>query len=829
MAALRVGVGLAFYLSGRVDLTLPSPIPVAAFAILGASFAGVGGMLLIGHQRDPRAGWLGGVLLLLAVPLTQRLVAQPFAPTYEVIGALRPDAFLPAFLCWFVAVFPSAVHDRRRAFATVVGATCVVFGSLVMAANLSTVLWPLPAIEHRVAAAADWRLLLTPVRLGGRLFWGSIFLASLAAMATLLARLTTSRKPERFRLQVFIGSLVLGLSPLVLTVLIEIAFPAFEAWSHQPAVEPWLATLLFVPLASVPLTTAYSVLYDRIVETRIVLRTAAQYALARVTIGAVTSVPFLGLALFLVQNRTESIVSLLTGGRPWFLTAAVVAGALASRHKRAWLSALDRRYFREPHDTQELLTHLMSGDWLSQAPAAIGARLAQELDSAFHARTDLFVLDAASGELLRVDGGGEALHLRSTLATLLTASPEPMQVTLRHDSPLARIAADEQAWLQQGRYELLVPLRARSSELIGLLALAAKRSELPYGPAERRALSAIATSVALALENDRLLSSPGVDTAAPASECTVCARLHAAGARQCACGGAVAEARAPHLLRGVYEFQQRLGAGGMGVVYLARDRALERQVAIKTLPQVTAPNQARLRGEALAMASMVDGNLAVIYGIESWRGIPFLIEEYLEGGTLSDRLRRGPLPIAATLDLGVTLAATLARIHAAGIVHCDIKPSNIGFSGHGVPKLIDFGIAHLLRSSGEALTATLGAASPVLTGTGVTDHGLVGTPPYMSPEALLGSRPQPQFDLWSLTVVLFEAIAGRRPFDGRDFAEVSLAVLGGPAPDIRRWQPTCSDRLAGFLARGLARDAGLRPETAAGLQGELLALRDQHR
>lgn len=401
-----------------------------------------------------------------------------------------------------------------------------------------------------------------------------------------------------------------------------------------------------------------------------------------------------------------------------------------------------------------------------------------------------------------------------------------MPVTLHDGSPLARLAAEEKTWLEQGNYALLVPLLARSSELVGLLALGAKRSELPYSDSDRRALSAVATPVSLALENHRLLSTPGIDTPSPATECTVCSRLHATSARQCSCGGTVAEARAPHLLRGVDEFHQRLGAGGMGVVYLARDRALERKVAIKTLPQVTGPYQARLRAEALAMASMVDPNLAVIYGIESWRGIPFLIEEYLEGGTLTDLLVRGPLPIATALDLGVTLSATLTRMHQAGIVHCDIKPSNIGFSAQGVPKLIDFGIAHLLRSSGDTLTATAGVTTAPVTDSVVTDQGAIGTPPYMSPEALLGSRPRPRFDLWSLTIVLYEAVAGRRPFAGRDFAEVSLAVLGGPAPDVRHWRPECGDRLAAFLSRALARDEALRPATASILHAELLALLD---
>ena len=163
-------------------------------------------------------------------------------------------------------------------------------------------------------------------------------------------------------------------------------------------------------------------------------------------------------------------------------------------------------------------------------------------------------------------------------------------------------------------------------------------------------------------------------------------------------------ATVPHVLRGVFRFEKRIGAGGMGVVYRATDLNLKRDVAIKTLPRLTADHAVQLKREAQAMALLNHPNLAVIHGIESWRGTPFLVEEYLAGGTLADRLREGPMAVGEALEIGIGLAGVIGQLHASGIIHCDIKPSNIGFSQTGVMKLLDFGLAHLFREAGQVLT-----------------------------------------------------------------------------------------------------------------------------
>jgi serine/threonine-protein kinase len=193
---------------------------------------------------------------------------------------------------------------------------------------------------------------------------------------------------------------------------------------------------------------------------------------------------------------------------------------------------------------------------------------------------------------------------------------------------------------------------------------------------------------------------------------------------------------------------------------------------------------------------------------------------------LSHRLRRGPLPISETIDLGISLSQVLGQLHASGIVHCDIKPSNIGFAANGLVKLVDFGLAYLLRDSGPALATTLtrSSDSPDLSVI-LTARGVMGTPAYMSPEATVAATPAPGFDLWGLAVVLFEAISGKRPFSGQNADEMFHSVNTAARPDARASRPECPDDIAAFLADAIAIDPMRRPKTAHEFSSRLSVLR----
>ena len=227
-------------------------------------------------------------------------------------------------------------------------------------------------------------------------------------------------------------------------------------------------------------------------------------------------------------------------------------------------------------------------------------------------------------------------------------------------------------------------------------------------------MMAVAASAALALEQKLQSESPRSDVPrTPAShgarQCVACGRVQDPGPAACdACGSAVRDALLPAVLAGKFELERQIGAGGMGVVYRARDLTLDRRVALKVLPRVDAHAVTRLRREARAMAMMQHPNLAVIHAMESWGGAPVLVLEYLAGGTLADRIRHGVLPVAETITIGEVLGDVLHHVHRAGFLHRDLKPSNIGFTDDGTPKLLDFGLVRLMNRLSDLSTVTEG-------------------------------------------------------------------------------------------------------------------------
>ena len=207
---------------------------------------------------------------------------------------------------------------------------------------------------------------------------------------------------------------------------------------------------------------------------------------------------------------------------------------------------------------------------------------------------------------------------------------------------------------------LLVPLRAPTGSLLGVMTLGHKRSELPFNADDRQLLTAVAASVALVIDR-RLLGGSGevtpegtaADDQPAAQECIRCGRVHPRSAPQCRrCGGDLRDSLLPTHLAGKFAVDRRIGAGGMGVVYKGHDLTLDRAVALKTLPRLSAGEATQLRREARAMASVEHPHLASIYGAESWRGAPVLVLEHLPGGTLADRVAAGEHPDRARRHRG---------------------------------------------------------------------------------------------------------------------------------------------------------------------------------
>jgi serine/threonine-protein kinase len=261
---------------------------------------------------------------------------------------------------------------------------------------------------------------------------------------------------------------------------------------------------------------------------------------------------------------------------------------------------------------------------------------------------------------------------------------------------------------------------------------------------------------------------------------------------------------------GPYEILAAIGAGGMGEVYRARDIKLNRDVALKVLPDLVADDpdrRARFEREAQALAALNHPHIAHIYGAEeSVNGVQSttlaLVMELVEGQTLADVLTRGPLPVDEAVAIARQVADALEAAHAAGIVHRDLKPANIKVRPDNVVKVLDFGLARIVDVS--PLTASA-IDSPTVLSPGATVHGVIlGTAAYMAPEQARGKTVDKRADIWAFGVVLYEMLTGRRLFDGSDASEIIAAVLrqeidwtalpDGTAPVVRHLLTRCLER-----------------------------------
>jgi serine/threonine-protein kinase len=252
-----------------------------------------------------------------------------------------------------------------------------------------------------------------------------------------------------------------------------------------------------------------------------------------------------------------------------------------------------------------------------------------------------------------------------------------------------------------------------------------------------------------------------------------------------------------------------LGAGGMGEVYRARDTRLDRDVALKILPDAFArdPDRvARFEREAKALAALNHPNIAGIHGLEAADGRHTLVLELVEGPTLADRLAQGPMTIDEFGPIASQIAEALEAAHEAGIVHRDLKPANIKLRPDGTVKVLDFGLAKALTGAPAASQPGVTQSPTITSPAGLTGAGmLLGTAAYMAPEQAKGRNADRRSDVWSFGCVLYEMLTGRRAFPGDDLAEVLAAVIKSE-PDWTKLPAEVTPTLRVYLQRALAKD-----------------------
>jgi tetratricopeptide (TPR) repeat protein len=268
-----------------------------------------------------------------------------------------------------------------------------------------------------------------------------------------------------------------------------------------------------------------------------------------------------------------------------------------------------------------------------------------------------------------------------------------------------------------------------------------------------------------------------------------------------------------HVL-GHYRIVEQIGAGGMGVVFRARDERLDRDVALKILPKqvlLTEAARRQFRREALSLARITDPHVAMAFDFGQDNGINYLVTEYVPGMTLDAKLAGRPLGEAEVLQLGKQIASGLEAAHKEGIIHRDLKPSNLKITPDGWLNILDFGLAYMLRTETEV------TATAALTET----YSDAGTLPYMGPEQVKGHTPDERADLWSAGVVLYEMSTGKHPFGDAMGARLIAAILEQPPVPPRVANPKISEGLERVILRALQKDPRERYQSAGDLRIDL--------
>jgi tRNA A-37 threonylcarbamoyl transferase component Bud32 len=666
---------------------------------------------------------------------------------------------------------------------------------------------------------AHGQLVPVAVTVTGMTLFGLYGLLSVAALAANYFRLESPN--ERRRLRVLMVGGAIGVLPSLLRFLVW--DPTSQSAATRLLFTPTANYLLVLLFVLFPACFAYSILRHRLFDIRVIVRQGLQYAVAR---GALLAVmPVLGLILVadLLLHGDQPLIEIVKE-RGWvYLALALVAG-LAHSKRRPWGEAIDRRFFREQYDVRRLLhgvaVDILQARGFRDAVPSVVTRIESVLHPEFATvmlrRSDETVfLPIAS---TRPGDGPPPLLATSWLIELLRHPGAPLEVGQGDSGRLAgRLPGHEVEYLNRAGIDLLVPIAMAPNQEEALLALGEKRSEQPYTREDRELLAAIAANLAVLLERPQ---PPVSQVPGEFAECPQCGRCYDAGTERCAADDVGLQmAHMSRTLAGRYLLERCLGRGGMGTVYEATDRALQRRVAVKVIREDRLDSTEvarRFRQEVRAVASVADPHVVTVYdyGVEAGRRA-FLVMELLEGRSLRNEITRlKRLDAAFTVQVFRGACSAVEAAHRRQLIHRDLKPENIFIArfgdGHGEGvKVLDFGIAKFLSGCSEEPESGI---------TADTSLGIVvGTPNYMSPEQLLGERPDAASDIWALSVVAYECLTGALPFAAASRDHWRRAVLTGRCTPLCEHLADPPTALQAFFDSCLAIDRGRRPRSAAQL------------
>ncbi len=622
---------------------------------------------------------------------------------------------------------------------------------------------------------------------------------SLAAVVVIVMRAHTAPADELRRVVLFSAAFLMWTGLAAAYDVVEAFSPGF--WLTNYRAGPVLQLIQLLRFPGMVLLW-YSVLAVRIPHPREVARGVYRRLLMRRgRLWLVAAAPAAALGWLVVSGPERTVGAVLADPLAQWLFGAVGVMLAVLAGQESILNRLDAWVFPETVDQRSVLAAAVARLAQADRIAAVGQTVTRTVKRG--CGTPAVLLSVGSGEMggldFRAQGGRiPPLPRESAIVHILETAGGPLRLDPGDDaSVFALLPSDDAAWVKASAADVVVSVPGPGAELLGILVVGRRFDDRPIGAVDLPFIEALGAAAGLAIARLRLLETPtaGSWEPPPARECLACGCVTGPGEPAgCGCQSAPVEAAAPSLLAGKYRLTRCLGAGGMGAVYLARDLQLERDVAVKTLTGMSVSRLMGMKPEAWAMAMVTHAAVAQIHAIESWRGRPFLVVEYLARGTLGDRLRRGRVPPDEAVSIAAALGDGLGALHRVGYLHGDVKPSNIGFTSSGSPKLLDFGLA---RQAKDGDTAG-------------------GTLRYMSPEVLAGRAAEEADDIWSLCVVLHEMVAGRHPFmDGDVDVAMDRIRRRRITPDARPESGSeRSSAVLAFTASTLSAPRSERPATA---------------
>ena len=612
---------------------------------------------------------------------------------------------------------------------------------------------------------------------------------------------------SRRRIQWVIAGLMIAVIPFVgLTFAFSVA-----GWGSERTYNTY-SPLSFLAMLCIPVSIGAAVWKDQLFDIRVLVRRGLQYLFARTALRILLALPIALLLLSIVSNPNRTVAQILTQGSGWLNIVLIGAIAVMLYWRKRLQSWLDRRFFREDYQQEQVLVHLIDEIRQRDSVAEIAQLVTARIDSVLHP-TALHIFyrakedsDFVSGRSPSQSSSQQDLSGQQTLARVMDDVPTQQHLSRQEallrmldgsqairdfPSDCNELPDEERSWLENLTVRLIVPITGTRDPLVGVLLLGARMSDEPYSATDKRLLEGIAAQIGLVYENQHLrervrleadvrrdvlgrLDERGVTLL---KECPKCGACYDSTTDRCEEDRTELMLTLPveRTLDGKYRLERALGRGGYGVVYEASDLRLQRRVAAKVMMgssfgDITALR--RFEREARAAAKIDHRHITRVHDYGAiGSGGAYLIMELVAGRTWREELKRtGVIAPARAAEWFRQLLEGLQFAHNMGVVHRDLKPENVMIveakgGGGDELKIMDFGLAKVL-DAGTGVTESL-----------TKDGAVMGTFGYMAPEVFTGGPVDERADIFAIGVMTVETLVGERPFGGQTTHEVLTTLL----------------------------------------------------